>query len=545
MGNYINTAVSIDSIKNKTENNGVTSAGRLSAADFNLLTSAVEEVQDNLDELDEALQDLSEEVDGKQDALVSGTNVKTVNGQSLLGTGDIELESLEGIKPDMVAGASMSVLGSTTEVTFFSRSATHGQGTAVITGIKGNTFPVHQLWRMLDTQTRNGVTATNNGDGTYTMNGTGTAAGAIEHTAKVIAGHKYLYVLRYVSGSVSDTSIPILQQYSNPQLLGSNATRTHSQRDAYYVSTCNTSGTLTLRVCIRAITYTNYTFSPFYADLTAMFGAGNEPTTWDEYNAAIARHIGTLPAGYDGHDLASVKMTGLRSDGDTSIPVTTIASGGTVVFPDGMNRIGNDYDEIARQEGETVAIRRTAIVDLGDLSWGYNASNGIFYAKLDGTDSAAPYAADRTKACVVAYPYTLDTTSTATGDLADKSYRLYWWYWNGINIKDSDYSDAAAFKEAMAGVKLVYVLSTPATYEIDNFSLPAAYPVGTTEQVLPQNTQALSTCAPTLGVRYPKPFLGADDLSRFLTALGEAMGGTWGMAQDGEGNYSFTYTQDT
>lgn len=32
---------------------------------------------------------VSTEVGGKQDTLVSGTNIKTVNGQSLLGSGDI------------------------------------------------------------------------------------------------------------------------------------------------------------------------------------------------------------------------------------------------------------------------------------------------------------------------------------------------------------------------------------------------------------------------------------------------------------------------
>lgn len=39
---------------------------------------------------------LSSELDSKQDKLVSGTNIKTVNGQSLLGNGNIQIETPEG-----------------------------------------------------------------------------------------------------------------------------------------------------------------------------------------------------------------------------------------------------------------------------------------------------------------------------------------------------------------------------------------------------------------------------------------------------------------
>ena len=40
-----------------------------------------------------ALPPLQQQIDGKQDTLVSGTNIKTINSQSLLGSGDIEIGS--------------------------------------------------------------------------------------------------------------------------------------------------------------------------------------------------------------------------------------------------------------------------------------------------------------------------------------------------------------------------------------------------------------------------------------------------------------------
>lgn len=39
----------------------------------------------------QALSKVNEIIDGKQDNLVSGTNIKTVNGNSLLGSGDITI----------------------------------------------------------------------------------------------------------------------------------------------------------------------------------------------------------------------------------------------------------------------------------------------------------------------------------------------------------------------------------------------------------------------------------------------------------------------
>lgn len=41
----------------------------------------------------EVIDKINELVDGKQDTLVSGTNIKTINNQSLLGSGNIEIQS--------------------------------------------------------------------------------------------------------------------------------------------------------------------------------------------------------------------------------------------------------------------------------------------------------------------------------------------------------------------------------------------------------------------------------------------------------------------
>lgn len=47
---------------------------------------------DAISELQSDLSDLSDEVATKQDLLVSGTNIKTINGGSILGSGDITVQ---------------------------------------------------------------------------------------------------------------------------------------------------------------------------------------------------------------------------------------------------------------------------------------------------------------------------------------------------------------------------------------------------------------------------------------------------------------------
>lgn len=104
--------IDISTLKNKVEDHGATSAGRLQANEWNTLVDAVEELQDEsyvkpdtgiptTDITDasksmtqaEINQGVDEALAGKQATLVSGTNIKTVGGVSILGSGDIPIQS--------------------------------------------------------------------------------------------------------------------------------------------------------------------------------------------------------------------------------------------------------------------------------------------------------------------------------------------------------------------------------------------------------------------------------------------------------------------
>lgn len=59
-------------------------------------TSSVSSISSQVSSIQSTVSNLSNELDDKQDKLVSGTNLKTVNGQSLLGSGNIQIETPEG-----------------------------------------------------------------------------------------------------------------------------------------------------------------------------------------------------------------------------------------------------------------------------------------------------------------------------------------------------------------------------------------------------------------------------------------------------------------
>ena len=48
------------------------------------------------DNVENALNEVGDKIKKKQDKLVSGTNIKTINGQSILGYGNIEITSFGG-----------------------------------------------------------------------------------------------------------------------------------------------------------------------------------------------------------------------------------------------------------------------------------------------------------------------------------------------------------------------------------------------------------------------------------------------------------------
>ena len=70
---------------------GADSAEEISVDESSFAVIEGDNVQDALDSVDDELSALADDLDGKQNTLVSGTNIKTINGTSLLGSGNIAI----------------------------------------------------------------------------------------------------------------------------------------------------------------------------------------------------------------------------------------------------------------------------------------------------------------------------------------------------------------------------------------------------------------------------------------------------------------------
>lgn len=164
-----------------------------------------------------------------------------------------------------------------------------------------------------------------------------------------------------------------------------------------------------------------------------------------------------------------------------ALPITTLTSGGKVVFPDGMKRAGDVYDEIIVENNVTKAIKRVGSVDLETLTWSYVAEFNSFRAFLKGV--------------------TKNTTNLISSKFRNErgsTNRIY----NAneyVLVNDNTYeTNLTEFKKDIVGVTLYYELATPEVYEIDNFELPAIYKVDDfgTEEIIG------GSVAPTLVTRY-------------------------------------------
>lgn len=121
------------------------------------------------------------------------------------------------------------------------------------------------------TQTINGVTFTNNSDGTITVNGTATADTSFMQTSTINneGGHKLLFIGCPNGGSNNTYSISYggeYKEFGNGLIVTPTATNRFVYITIYNGTTVN-----------------NLTFRPQLFDLTEMYGAGNEPTTVEEF----------------------------------------------------------------------------------------------------------------------------------------------------------------------------------------------------------------------------------------------------------------------
>lgn len=133
------------------------------------------------------------------------------------------------------------------------------------------------------TTTNKGITITNNGDGSLTLNGTATSEGEIYSLQYInlINGHKY-FICDNQGGSFANIVFTL-------DRVGSGANREGN------IWTCNiTGGPLRRNAYFYVVSGTvisNRIYKPQILDLTEMYGAGHEPTTVEQFREKFPDEI--------------------------------------------------------------------------------------------------------------------------------------------------------------------------------------------------------------------------------------------------------------
>ncbi|RGI07762.1 hypothetical protein DXD23_13090, partial [Ruminococcus sp. TF12-2] len=163
--------------------------------------------------------------------------------------------------------------------TAYTKTVPTGAKLMSVKSVGGRSIVFNQLVKPVPTVvTQAGVKFTFSNDGIITLNGTATTTGnAVSlQSVKNQKGHKYLMVANPLSGVYGKDQLQFSSQSYGQDSTGHGTIITNeSSNEKWYY---------TLYV-YEGVTYDNVKLQPQIFDLTQMFGAGNEPSTVEEFEA--------------------------------------------------------------------------------------------------------------------------------------------------------------------------------------------------------------------------------------------------------------------
>ena len=321
--------------------------------------------------------------------------------------------------------------------------------------VKGKTIVWNQLLdksKYPATTTTSGVTFTNNGDGSITVNGTASSTANagfnVEKNISVIQGHKY-YATMSKPIEHNNFWLGLYTDSGDQPFQGATILERNGRILDCTVSSDGVSCTITL---YKNKSVSNAVVKPQLFDLTQMFGAGNEPTTPEEFRTMFPNDYYTYNAG----ELKTIVPTSVESKNQSG-ETRSVNIPSSKYFPDGMRSAGSAYDEINFLSQK--AIKRIGAVDMGTLDWKYEgaASYERLVATLEGIKITS---SSSKKGNLVCSKYTTASVDDVYSHAADKTIAVHYTK-EQVWVYDTAYTSASAFKAAMSGVMLYYELATP------------------------------------------------------------------------------------
>ena len=213
------------------------------------------------------------------------------------------------------------------------------------------------------------------------------------------------------------------------------------------------------------------------------------------------------------------------------------------IFPDGMKRAGDAYDEVYGN----IAIKRAGSVDMGTLSWiKYEKPDSTVYFRAGVPGKRAVSGTGESN--LVCARYSTITRQTYNS-IIDKSIMEPSSNTAQQNIaaRDDAYTDAATFKTAMNGVMLNYELATPEIYILDE-PIPSGFAVGAggTMHALPDAIDGTPTAPFAAEIAFPRDNYGITSKNSTVALL-EALKtagkiASYTIGYDANGDMTFNIT---
>jgi len=197
-----------------------------------------------------------------------------------------------------------------------------------------------------------------------------------------------------------------------------------------------------------------YKFTLQLFDLTAMFGSGTEPSTVEEFEKIF-------PADYYPYNAGEIVSAGVTevAVGDTACPIPeAIRNLPGYGWSAGTARNYVDYENKRY-------VQCVNSVDLGTLEWSYRPEQQRFYAIADSITGKFSESFGIVPNIIVAKydAVCFNDITTKTDNMKVSAVKTTNDY---ITIRNTAYTDATAFKQAMQGVILYYELANPIITDI-------------------------------------------------------------------------------
>ena len=297
--------------------------------------------------------------------------------------------------------------------------------------------------------TVNGVTFTKLDNGKFVANGTATGGDAYFSDSFIpIKGHVYLEKSCPKGGSaetyrsyITGSGVVMDTNYGSGVIAPINV-----DTRVYIVPLMVKSGA----------TVNNLVVYPQIYDLTAMFGSGNEPTSVEEFEKIF-------PAAYYPYNAGEIVSAGVTevAVGDTTHTIPeTIKSLPGYGWSAGTAKNWVDYENKRY-------VQCVSSVDLGTLAWLYRPEQQRFYAIADSITGKFSESFGIVPNIIVA-KYDTVCFNDITTKIDNMKASAVKTANDFISIRNTAYTDATAFKQAMSGVMLYYELATPIITDISD-----------------------------------------------------------------------------